>query len=204
MHATSRLKTRESTAGAVKRLTLDASDGAQTRRIEVDLDAGHVYHAIVESPTVRRTLIEQLVDTALAAIVPVDGGLIGNLKVWENLVLPSAYHRNAKSSELEPHATRLFAEFGITGAAFEALCTTLPDHLGRFERRLCAFVRALLTEPRIIVYDSLFEGLSRDETNMALSFDRTFRTRLPLGTSLHLTSDIPTLPELGARRTFKL
>ncbi len=188
----------------VSRLTLDMAEGGEIRRIELELNAGHLYHAIVGTTAVRQALIARLVDTALAAIVPADGGLIGNLKVWENLVLPAAYHGGAPNRELEERAARLFAEFGVSGAKFEALCTTLPDHLNRFEQRLCAFVRAMLTEPQIMVYDSLFDGLTREETGKVLTFDRSFHGRFPFGTSLHLTADLPTLPDLGAHRTFNL
>lgn len=194
--------------GVVQRVTLDIPAGvdAQVHRVELELDSGYIYHAIIGSRAVRQAVIERLVDTALAAIVPADGGLIGNLKIWENLVLPAAYHGDGKPryGELEQRAARVFAQFGISGASFEALCTTLPDHLGRFEQRLCAFVRAMLTEPRIMVYDSLFDGLSREETGKVLAFDRSFHAQFPLGTSLHLTADLPTLPDLGAHRTFHL
>lgn len=192
--------------GVVQRLTLDIAVGVagELHRIELELNSGRIYHAIVGSAVARETLIERLVDTALAAIVPADGGFIGNLKVWENLVLPAAYHAGAQNRELEERATRLFAEFGIAGAGFETLCTALPDHLGRFERRLSAFVRAMLTEPRIMVYDSLFDGLSREETGKVLAFDRIFHAQFPLGTSLHVSADLPTLPELGAHRIFNL
>ena len=188
--------------GAVQRVTLDIPDGldTQVRRIELELGAGRIYHAIIESTAVREALIEGLVGTALAAIVSADGGLIGNLKAWENLVLPAAYHGDGISryGELEQRAARVFGEFGVSGASFEALCATLPDHLGRFEQRLCAFVRAMLTEPRIMVYDSLFDGLTREETGKVLAFDRAFHNQFPLGTSLHLTADLPTLPDLSA------
>ncbi len=182
---------------------------ARVHRIELELDSGRVYHAIVARGAVRAALIEQLVGTGLAAIVPADGGLIGNLKVWENLVLPAAYHGDSapRYAELEERAASLFAQFGVAGESFEALCTTLPDHLDRFDKRLCAFVRAVLTEPRIMVYDSMFDGLSRDETGKALAFDRVYHGRLglgTLGTSLHLTADLPTLPDLGAHGTFHL
>jgi len=193
-------------AGIPERVTLDVPDRVDTRvhRIELELNAGRVYHAIVARGAVREALIEQLVETGLAAIVPADGGLIGNLKVWENLVLPAAYHGDAQNRELEERAARVFAEFGVSGASFEALCTTLPDHLGRFEQRLCAFVRAMLDGPRIMVYDSLFDGLSREETGKVLAFDRSYHTQYPLGTSLHLTADLPKLPDLGAHGTFHL
>jgi len=198
----------ETTAAMTQRITLDIPDGvdAKVHRIELELDSGRVYHAIVSRGAARDALIEQLVGTGLAAIVPTDGGLIGNLKVWENLVLPAAYHDDSapRYAELEERAASLFAEFGVAGERFEALCTTLPDHLDRFEKRLCAFVRAMLTEPRIMVYDSLFDGLSRDETGKVLAFDRVYHSRLALGTSLHLTADLPTLPDLGAHGTFHL
>ena len=196
----------EAIASIAQRVTLDVPDrgNARIHRIELELGAGHVYHAIVKSAPVREAVIERLVDTALAAIVPSNGGLIGNLKVWENLALPAAYHGAPEYRELEQRAARVFAEFGVSGARFEALCTALPDHLGRFEQRLCAFVRAMLSGPQIMVYDSLFDGLTRDETGMVLAFDRVFHGQYPLGTSLHLTADLPTLPDLGAHRTFHL
>lgn len=191
---------------AVQRVTLDIAEGMAggVRRIELELDAGRIYHAIARSDASREAVIERLVDTGLAAIVPADGGLIGNLKVWENLVLPAAYHGTPRYRELEERAARLFAESGVSGAQFEDLCMALPDHLSQFERRLCAFVRAMLTEPRIMVYDSLFDGLSREDMGKALAFDRTFHGRFPLGTSLYLTADLPTLPDLGAHCTFNL
>lgn len=192
--------------GVVQRLTLDIPQGTagEACRIELELNSGQVYHVVARSAAFRRTLIDWLVDTKLAAIVQADGGLIANLKVWENLVLPAAYHGNVQYRELEERAASLFAEFGIAGAGFAKLCTILPDHLNRFERRLCAFVRAMLTEPQIMVYDSLFDGLTREETGKVLAFDRSFHGRFPLGTSLHLTTDLPTLPDLGAHRTFNL
>jgi phospholipid/cholesterol/gamma-HCH transport system ATP-binding protein len=194
--------------GIVKRVTLEITEGmaGEVPRIELELDSGHVYHAIIRSTALRHAVIERLVDTALAAIVPANGGLIGNLKLWENLVLPAEYHRDGapRYREQKERAAALYAEFGVSGAGFETLCTTLPDHLGRFERRLSAFVRAMLTEPRIMVYDSLFDGLNREETGKVLAFDRTFHVQFPLATSLHLTADLPTLPDLGSHRTFHL
>jgi predicted ABC-type transport system involved in lysophospholipase L1 biosynthesis ATPase subunit len=190
----------------VRHLTLDIAAGMDEPacRIELELNAGRVYHAIARSAAAREAVIEHLVDTGVAAIVPADGGLMGNLKVWENLVLPAAYHGTPQYRELEERAARLFAESGVSGERFEHLCMMLPDRLSRFEQRLSAFVRAMLSEPRIMVYDSLFDGLSREETGKVLAFDRTFHAQFPLGTSLHLTADLPTLPDLGAHRTFQL
>ncbi len=204
--AASRSLTAAEPSGGERVLTL-AIPGlgtGQIHRLDFELDLGHVYHALVRSAPVREAMIEKLADMPFAAIVPADGGLIGNLKVWENLVLPAAYHGSPRNSDLEPIAAAVLAGFGISGASFEALCTTLPDHLDRFERRLCAFVRAMLTQPRLMVYDSLFDGLTREETGKVLQFDPAYRARFPAGTSVHLTADLPGLPEVGAHRTFHL
>ena len=176
----------------------------RVHQVEFELELGQIYHAVVGSTPVREAMIEKFADMPFAAIVPADGGLIGNLKVWENLVLPAAYHGSLRSSDLETQAAAVLAGFGISGAKFEVLCTTLPDHLDRFERRLCAFVRAMLTQPRLMVYDSLFDGLTREETAKVLQFDQSYRARFPGGTSVHLTADLPQLPDVGAHRTFHL
>ena len=189
-------------AGTEQRLVLEIPDAAGARLIELELNAGRIYHAIVGSPAAGDTLIEQTVNTSIAAIVPADGGLIGNLKVWENLVLPAAYHAAPRYSELEQRAACIFAELGIGGERCESICRLLPDHLDRFERRLAAFVRAMLSEPEIIVYDSPFEGLSRAQIGEVLRFDGVYHRSFPLGTSLFVTPDLPHLPDMGAHRVF--
>jgi len=197
---------KEPQPGAARSLSLDIPEGpgGHAQHIELELDGGHVYHVVTARSAVRNALVERLVHAEGAAVVRADGGLIGNLKAWENLVLPATFHTEARVLELEANARRLFAEFGVSGAQFEQLCTRFPDDLNRYERRLFAFVRAMLTEPQIIVYDSLFDGLTREETGKVVRFDRQFHERFPLGTSLHVTVDLPTLPDLGARRTFQL
>jgi len=177
---------------------------AQTHRLELELGTGRVYQAVVHSARVREDVIEQAAQAVFAAIVPADGGLIANLKVWENLALPAAYHGSPRYADLERRAADILAEFNVAGAKFEALCSMLPDHLDRFERRLCAFVRALLTEPRLLVYDSLFDGLNREQTARALAFDAAYRRRVPQGTSLYLSADMQSLPDVGAGQTLHL
>ena len=188
------------------RLTLEIPDPGNEgpHHLEIELDCGHIYHAMVARASVREDVIERMAGMRFAAVVPANGGLIGNLKVWENLVLPVAYHGSARYDELERRAAGILAEFGVPGERFEALCTALPNRLDRFERRLFGFVRAMLTEPRLMVYDSLFDGLAREETGKVLAFDQAYRSRFPSGTSLYLTADLPGLPEVGAHRTFHL
>lgn len=175
-----------------------------SQRLEIELNRGRAYQAITSSPQIQIELVARLNATGQAAVVPPDGGMIGNLKVWENLVLPRAYHGRPQYAELEARAERIFGEFGITGSGFEELCTGLPDRLDRFERRLAAFVRAMLAEPEIMVYDSLFEGLTRGEVEKALAFDRIFHMHFPFRTSVFVTPDAAMLPDVGAHAIFRL
>jgi ABC-type multidrug transport system ATPase subunit len=189
-----------------RRLALDIRepDSGSVHHIELELGAGRVYHVIAKTHRTRAAILEQLVQTGFAAIVPADGGLINNLKIWENMVLPAAYHGSPRYAALEERAAAILAKFDIAGDKFSMLCSSLPGNLGRFDRRLCAFVRALLTEPGLLVYDSVYDGLTREETEKVLAFDPTYRHWFPLGTSLHLTADLHVLPDFGAHQSFTL
>jgi hypothetical protein len=60
----------------------------------------------------------------------------------------------------------------------------------------------MLVEPEIMVYDSLFEGLTRAEVEQVLAFDRVFHLYFPFRTSIWVDLELPMLPEVAARETF--
>lgn len=184
--------------------TLVLDDGSGERRLDLDLEAGRRYRAIVSRPSLRAQLLRKLGDLAPVAIVAARGGLIGNLKVWENLVLPIAYRGEARLDELEARAEKLFRDLGVLRERFAELCGLLPDRLSEFERRLAAFVRSMLAEPQIMVYDGLFDGLTRAEIEKAAGFDRLFRLQFPSRTAIYVDAEDPMLPALGAYPTFHL
>ena len=184
--------------------TLVLDDGSGERRLDLALNCGQRYRAIVARPALKAQLMRKLGETAPLAIVAARGGLIGNLKVWENLILPIAYRGEVRLDELEARAERLFRELGVLRGRFAELCALLPDRLSEFERRLAAFVRAMLAEPEIIVYDGLFDGLSRAEIDRAARFDRLFRLHFPFRTALYVDAEDPMLPALRAYPMFHL
>lgn len=170
-------------AQAVRVLTLQA--GRATASLE--LGCGHAYRLLAEDEG-RHALIEQLSNTGLAALVPCEGGLIGNLKVWENLALPLAWQGKDDPAEIEARARAILDLLGIGGERFTKLCRSLPERLSRLECRIVAFTRALLLDREIMVYDRLFEGLSRSQAAELLRLDKLFHARLPAGTSVYLES----------------
>ncbi len=184
--------------------TLVLDDEGRARSLDLTLNAGRRYRAIVARPALKAQLVRKLGEAAPLAIVAARGGLVGNLKVWENLVLPSTYRGEAPLDELESRAEGLFRELGILRERFAELCALLPDRLTEFERRLTAFVRAMLAEPEIMIYDGLFDGLARAEIEKATRFDHLFRLHFPFRTALYVDAEDPMLPALSGYPTFHL
>lgn len=90
------------------------------------------------------------------------GGLVSNLKIWENVSLPLWYHSKiGNPGEIEERVVELFNRLGRDVAATGYLGQQ-PGPLPLIEKRLIAVVRAILMEPDIVIYDSLFEGFDID------------------------------------------
>lgn len=83
------------------------------------------------------------------------GGLISNLKVWENITLPALYCGQIITEELQQSALTYLNKLGYTGNIM-----ALPAHLGLHDKRIVGIVRELLKNPRIIVYSDCFGGIS--------------------------------------------
>jgi phospholipid/cholesterol/gamma-HCH transport system ATP-binding protein len=117
--------------------------------------------------------------------VPHNGGLISNLRVWENIILPVQYHGIEFAGKLEDNVARLFGQCGMEDEnAVSDLLFKLPDQLSLYEKRLVGFVRAMLMSPELIIYDTLNEGLSRKELAHVAKFDKVFRLYFPFRTSV--------------------
>jgi phospholipid/cholesterol/gamma-HCH transport system ATP-binding protein len=165
------------------------------------LHAGRRYRVIAARPEQKAGFLRRLREAAPFAVVAPRGGLIGNLKVWENLVLPVEYHGRAPLAPLrvlEARAERLFRALGVAQERFVELCGLLPERLTEFERRLAAFVRGMLAEPEVMVYDGLFDGLARNEAQKAARFDPLYLRHFPFRTAVYLDTHDPMMPGLEA------
>lgn len=160
-------------------LSLQGEEGTQTL-----LQPGHSYCLVVRSESQRAAVLDNLCSQAGVVIVPHNGGLISNLSVWENIVLPVQYHAFEIPGILEDNVMNLLLQCGLADeAAATELLLMRPDRLSLLEKRMIGFVRALLMKPELIIYDALNEGLSRKELVRMAEFDRVFRSTFPLGTS---------------------
>lgn len=113
-----------------------------------------------------------------------DGGLLGHLSVWQNLLLPLEY-RARDMRHVAGDAALLFALCGESEANLPRLLDSYPDALPPYERRLAGFVRALLLEPEVLVLDGVFDGLAVAEKEKALRWVQVFRLRFPFRVLLY-------------------
>ena len=183
-------------------LSLPDKMGGEPKRIALTLSEGFTYRAVVRSASQQRRLVASFAESELAAVVPPEGGFVGNLKVWENLVLPAAYHGEPNLEELDARAGSIFRRLRGYKRSGADLCAQHSVGLSHIELRCAAFVRAMLVEPEIMVYDSLFEGMRSLEVEQVVEFDRVFHLYFPFRTSIWVDLELPTLPEIAVRETF--
>ncbi len=155
---------------------------------QAELKPGYSYCLIVRSDIQRKAALDMLAAQPNTAVVANNGGLISNLRVWENLALPVQYRNIQLGGKLEQDVVNLFEKCGVRDEqSFSDLMLKLPDQLSLYEKRLVGFVRAMLMMPEMMVYDSLHEGLSPREMGKTARFDRIFRLYYPFRTSVLLS-----------------
>lgn len=139
-----------------------------------------------------------------AGFVPEQGGLISNLKAWENLLLPAAYHQGLDAVTAEARAVALWREAETDGADLREVMGKLPDRLTAFERRLVALIRALLPQPELLVYDFLSSGLDAGSAARLYALTRRFHGEKPGRVSVYLCADDAASAKLPADVTLRL
>lgn len=127
------------------------------------------------------------------AVIYPTGGLISNLKVWENLVLPLEYFSLCPPGEIEERGMAALKRVGFTGSLME-----LPGHLSLYARRQVGIARAMLLNPRLVICNEILTGLSGDQRSAILEVLEEFHRESPERTSLFLTADEDALRELHA------
>jgi len=86
------------------------------------------------------------------------GGLISNLRAWENLTLPALYHKMASPEEIKEKGLQVLERLG-----FKKPPLTRLSELTVFERLLIGLGRVILINPEIIILHYIFEGLNEKE-----------------------------------------
>jgi phospholipid/cholesterol/gamma-HCH transport system ATP-binding protein len=112
------------------------------------------------------------------------GGLISNLRIWENLALPLSYHQNLNSDEIVARGSALLERLGFTGSL-----TALPGNLTTSQKKIVGVARAMLIDPDVMVYESPVSGLTQEEKANLYNIITEFHREKPGRASLLITSD---------------
>lgn len=147
---------------------------------------------------------EQLEQYQHIGVVPEDGGLISNLKAWENLVLPVWYHHGQSAREVERDVVKIFGRLGQDEDGLRRWMGQLPGRLTLHEKRSVALTRAMLMQPEIMIYDSIFAGLERAAAQRLMDLTREYHAGKPGRVSLYLCADDAMSARLAADHTITL
>jgi ABC-type transporter Mla maintaining outer membrane lipid asymmetry ATPase subunit MlaF len=137
-------------------------------------------------------------------VVLEDGGLITNLKAWENVLLPSMYHHGKTAADVEPRVVALFQELYPGEQDLQRLMGKLPDQLTLYEKRLVALARAFLLDPELMLYDFLVAGVDRDSVTRLLTATERFHAARPGRVSVYLCGDDAASARIKADQTIEL
>jgi ABC-type transporter Mla maintaining outer membrane lipid asymmetry ATPase subunit MlaF len=126
---------------------------------------------------------ERLALLGRVGFVASDGGLISSLNCWENISLPVAYHAPAKLAGTLERVHELLDDLG---GVEDNLLAKLPEDMTLYERRLAAFVRAMLESPELLLAENLDAGLGPTKRRRVARFADVYHQRCPGGTFVQL------------------
>jgi len=137
-------------------------------------------------------------------IVREGGGLVSNLRAFENILLPVSYHERLGEDEVLARVQGCFERLGLSGDALASCLDSLPGLLPEHWRRIVGLVRALVMEPRLMLYDAVLDGLPVGLARGVAELTASFHDGRPGRTSLFVVADVAGASHLNAGRTIEL
>jgi phospholipid/cholesterol/gamma-HCH transport system ATP-binding protein len=118
-----------------------------------------------------------------------DGALFGSMTVYDNIAFPLRQHTDMTEDEIHEIVMRRLDEVGLGAAAGR-----LPNQLSGGMRKRAGFARALVLDPRIVLFDEPDSGLDPVRTALLCQLMQDVHAEQG-GTYVLITHDI-----LSARR----
>jgi ABC-type transporter Mla maintaining outer membrane lipid asymmetry ATPase subunit MlaF len=132
-------------------------------------------------------------------VVPSHGGLVSNLKLWENITLPLVYHSGGVTAEEERTARDCLERLGYSGGLM-----AMPAHLSPQDRRSAALARMILTQPKIILYSNCIDDASTTARSTFIRISGEFHAAAAGRTSVYLSSSPELAAELPVDKVFRV
>ncbi len=122
-------------------------------------------------------------------VVLQNGGLISNLKVWENIALPVSYHTAKRLEDVEAMVLAILRKPEMASFDLKGIMGELPASLPVQMRKAAGVIRAMTMNPELMLYDSLFDGLTPDMANKFGALTMNFHNENTGRTSVYVASD---------------
>ena len=123
--------------------------------------------------------------------VAANGGLISNLKIWENVTLPLWYHTKRDAVETEKHVEYWLTLLGLETSAFVDFMAAPPSSIEPWQSKLAGLLRALVQMPRVLIVDAVvFEDV---KANLAKSWISALEVYAAQGRAVLVLSDKATI-----------
>jgi len=119
-----------------------------------------------------------------------DGALFSSMNVFDNVAFPLRQHTKQPESVIRETVNERLSEVGLAGAG-----TRLPNELSGGMRKRAGFARALVMEPKILLFDEPDSGLDPVRTTLLCDLIREISAKY------HATS-IVVSHDVGAVRRF--
>lgn len=139
-----------------------------------------------------------------SGIVRRNGGTISNVKVWENITLPVWYHFGKKPGDVESRIIDIFEQMGVNQSYLSEHMGKLPGPLPLHEKKMIGLVRAMLMEPELMIYDSIFEGLTLEIMKKLIKLTEKFHSEKSGRTSVYITSNELSVRDVNTDIVFRL
>ncbi len=131
------------------------------------------------------------------------GGIISNLKVWENILLPVWYHYGKSIENVEERIVEIFKELGWDESSISAFMGKLPGPLGTYEKRLIKLASVILMDPDLVIYESIFEELKPDIIKKLISFTSKFHSEKKGRASIYIGVQEEAMKDIKADLVYK-
>jgi phospholipid/cholesterol/gamma-HCH transport system ATP-binding protein len=117
-------------------------------------------------------------------IVPANGGLVSNLKMWENITLPLIYKNGGITDEETESGYTYLRQLNYSGNIM-----ALPAHLSTYEKRVAAFIRGALKQSGLMIYSNCFDAVTAAALRNFISIIKSFHIAYPGRTTLFISSN---------------
>jgi phospholipid/cholesterol/gamma-HCH transport system ATP-binding protein len=120
-----------------------------------------------------------------------DGALFGSMNIYDNVAFPLRQHTKMPESETRPLVMDRLKEVGLDGAQFK-----MPSEISGGMRKRAGFARALVLNPKILLFDEPDSGLDPVRTSLLNDLILAVHEEHG-GTYIVVTHNIPTAQKIS-------